>query len=50
VEAAQKAYERGHSQKLPLDTTKLEIKRAVGKVILDIVDRNPIIMPILVKV
>lgn len=50
TEAAQKAYERSHAAKAPLDTSKLEIKRAVGKVILETVDRNPIIMPILVKV
>ena len=47
---AQKAYEKSHTQKASSDDTKLEIKRAVGKVILQMVNRNPIIMPILVKV
>ena len=50
VEAAQKAYEKMHEQKASSDDIKLEIKRAVGKVILQTVANNPIIMPIMVKV
>jgi len=50
VEAAQKAYESKHQAKAPSEEVKLEIKRAVGKVIMQMVSRNPIIMPIIVKV
>lgn len=50
VEAAKKSYERGQQQKSSSDETKLDIKRSVGKVIMQMVNRNPIIMPIIVKV
>lgn len=50
VEAAKKSYERGQQQKTSSDETKLDIKRSVGKVIMQMVNRNPIIMPIIVKV
>jgi len=50
VEAAKKAYERGHSEKLSAENNKLGIKRSVGKVIMQQVNRNPIIMPVIVKV
>lgn len=50
VEAAKKSYERGQQQKSGSDETKLDIKRSVGKVIMQMVNRNPIIMPIIVKV
>lgn len=50
VEAAQKTYEKCHGEKAPSDQLKLEIKRAAGKVIMQMVNRNPIIMPIVVKV
>ncbi|MGE3279364.1 MAG: RNase J family beta-CASP ribonuclease [Candidatus Altimarinota bacterium] len=50
VDASKKAYEKGQAQKESSDATKLEIKRAVGKIIMQMVNRNPIIMPIIVKV
>ncbi|MDP2691975.1 MAG: ribonuclease J [Candidatus Gracilibacteria bacterium] len=50
VEAAKKAYEQCHARKENSADTKLEIKRAVGKEIMQMVKRNPIIMPIIVKV
>lgn len=50
VDAARKAYEKGQAQKESSDATKLEIKRSVGKIIMQMVNRNPIIMPIIVKV
>ncbi|MDP3976210.1 MAG: ribonuclease J [bacterium] len=50
VDAAQKAYEKGHERKASSDDIKLDIKRNVGKIIMEMVSRNPIIMPILVKV
>lgn len=50
VEAAKKAYETKHGQKASSDEIKLEIKRAAGKVIMKMVNRNPIIMPVIVKV
>ncbi len=50
MEAAQKAYEKGHSAKESLDAIKLEIKRNVGREIMQMINRNPIIMPIMVKV
>lgn len=50
VEAAKKAYEHKHSEKASSEDTKLQIKRAVGKVIMNNVKRNPIIMPVIVRV
>ncbi|MDF2379328.1 MAG: ribonuclease J [Candidatus Gracilibacteria bacterium] len=50
VEAAKKAYEKGHARKASSDEIKLDIKRSVGKVIMNMVKRNPIIMPFIVKV
>ena len=50
VDAAQKAYERGQAQKSSSDDVKLDIKRSVGKIIMQMVKRNPLIMPVIVKV
>lgn len=50
VESAKKAYEQKHAEKASSEETKLQIKRAVGKIIMNDFKRNPIIMPILVKV
>lgn len=50
VEAAKKAYEKCQAEKASSDDRKLAIKRAVGKVIMQLVKRNPIIMPVIVKV
>jgi len=49
VDAARKAYEKGQAQKDSSDAIKLEIKRSVGKIIMQMVNRNPLIMPIIVK-
>jgi ribonuclease J len=50
VDAARKAYEKGQIQKDSSDAIKLEIKRNVGKIIMQMVNRNPLIMPVIVKV
>jgi len=50
IDVAKKAYEKAHAAKQASDITKLDIKRGVGKVIMNEIKRNPLIMPIFVKV
>src|SRR5690606_17594416 len=49
VDAASTTYEKGQAQQDSTDAIKLDIKRSVGKIIMQMVNRKPLIMPNIVN-